>query len=224
MHAESSVAERAAVHAALADPARLRIVDHLATGDASATELQALLGMSSNLLAHHLGVLTRAGLLGRHRSEADGRRAYVRLLPGVLDSLVPEQVLAVPRVVFVCTANSARSQLAAALWSRASAVPVTSAGTHPAAGVDEGARRAARAHGLLLPRARPRRLADIREPDDYVVTVCDRAHEELDGDLTGPHWSVPDPVAAGTPAAFDAAHDELSERVARLSPRLATTH
>jgi protein-tyrosine-phosphatase len=61
--------------------------------------------------------------------------------------------------------------------------------------------------------------------DDAVVTVCDNAHEELQGaPLTGRqlalHWSVPDPVAVGTPAAFDAAYDDLAARVAHLAPRV----
>jgi DNA-binding transcriptional ArsR family regulator len=62
------LARRVAVHAALADPARLRITDTLADGDASPSELAALLAMPSNLLAHHLRVLEDAGLVSRHRS------------------------------------------------------------------------------------------------------------------------------------------------------------
>jgi ArsR family transcriptional regulator, arsenate/arsenite/antimonite-responsive transcriptional repressor / arsenate reductase (thioredoxin) len=53
-----------------------------------------------------------------------------------------------------------------------------------------------------------------------VITVCDRAHEELGG-LAALHWSVPDPVPAGDAASFDAALDELSRRVGQLAPRLA---
>src|ERR1035441_8925629 len=53
----ADVAARAAVHAALADPARLMITDTLAVGDVSPSELAALSGMPSNLLAHHLHVL-----------------------------------------------------------------------------------------------------------------------------------------------------------------------
>ncbi|HEY2686838.1 MAG TPA: ArsR family transcriptional regulator, partial [Streptosporangiaceae bacterium] len=51
------VAARAAVHAALADPARLQIIDTLGAGDTSPSELAAMLAMGSNLLAHHLHVL-----------------------------------------------------------------------------------------------------------------------------------------------------------------------
>ena len=127
---------RAAKHAALSDDVRLHIVDLLASGDLSSTELLAVLGIGSNLLAHHLKVLETAGLVARHRSEADRRRSYVRLLPGGLDLLTPVPVDRADRVVFVCTANSARSQLAASLWRQASQVPVVSAGTHPAEAVE----------------------------------------------------------------------------------------
>ena len=75
------------MHAALADPARLRITDMLADGDASPSELAAMVTMPSNLLAHHLRVLQEAGLVSRHRSEGDKRRTYLRLVPGALDVL-----------------------------------------------------------------------------------------------------------------------------------------
>src|ERR1700758_5729023 len=80
-----SLARRAAMHAALADPARLRITDMLADGDASPSELAAMVAMPSNLLAHHLRVLQEAGLVSRRRSDGDRRRTYLRLEPGALD-------------------------------------------------------------------------------------------------------------------------------------------
>ena len=46
-----------------------------------------------------------------------------------------------------------------------------------------------------------------------MITVCDRAHEELDPDDTWLHWSIPDPVPVGTKAAFDAALVELRDRI-----------
>ena len=55
-----------------------------------------------------------------------------------------------------------------------------------------------------------------------MVTVCDMAREEL-GHRAAVHWSVPNPVPAGDPASFDAAITDLSHRVQRLAPRLATT-
>jgi protein-tyrosine-phosphatase len=123
-------------------------------------------------------------------------------------------------VLFVCTANSARSHLAAALWRRASKVPAASAGTHPADAIDSGAIDAAGRHHLPLPRLRPRQISDVWHDGDLVVTVCDLAHEEL-GELAAVHWSVADPVPSGDPGSFDAALDELADRIGRLAPRLA---
>jgi protein-tyrosine-phosphatase/DNA-binding transcriptional ArsR family regulator len=226
---------RVAVLAALADPARLRIVDVLDVGDASPGELRGQLGLPSNLLAHHLKVLEQAGVVSRHRSHADKRRTYLRLHRDALSGLLPAtdapriaMVEAVERVVFVCTANSARSQLAAALWQQASPIPVTSGGTHPGSAVSPGAVSAARRHGLRLVQQRPQSLDGLLRDGDYVITVCDAAHEDTYArDEKTPirlagvsHWSVPDPVAVGTDAAFDAAYDDIARRVADLAPRL----
>jgi protein-tyrosine-phosphatase len=211
---------RAAVHAALADPARLAITDSLADGDASPSALAAMLAMPSNLLAHHLRVLEEAGLVTRHRSEGDRRRSYLRLVPGSVDTLAGARARSARRVLFVCTANSARSHLAAALWRQASTVPAASAGTRPAAAIAPGAIDAARRRQLPLPRLRPRHISDARHDGDLIVTVCDLAHEELGGQAAV-HWSVPDPVPAGDPASFDAALAELDRRVRLLAPRLA---
>lgn len=216
----SELARRAAVHAALADPARLRITDALVEGDASPSELMALLAMPSNLLAHHLRVLEDAGLITRRRSQGDRRRTYLRLVPGMLESLAGPRARRARRVLFVCTANSARSHLAAALWRRASKVPAVSAGTHPADAIDHGAIDAAGRHHLPLPRLRPRHISDVWHDGDLVVTVCDLAHEEL-GDPAAVHWSVADPVPVGDPGSFDAALDELADRIGRFAPRLA---
>jgi len=214
------LAARAAVHAALADPARLHIADTLAAGDASPSDLAVMLAMPSNLLAHHLHVLEQAGLITRRRSDGDRRRTYLQLIPAALESLTRPAARTAGRVLFVCTANSARSHLAAALWRRASAVPAASAGTRPAARVDPGAIAAARRHHLPMRRLRPCRISDVRQDGDLIITVCDMAREELGRQATV-HWSVPDPVPAGDPASFDAALAELSDRVQRLAPRLA---
>jgi len=216
----SDLARRAAVHAALADPARLVITDTLLAGDAAPSELAVMLAMPSNLLAHHLHVLEQAGVITRRRSEGDRRRNYLQLIPGALDGLTAPPANAARRVLFVCTANSARSHLAAALWRRASSVPAVSAGTHPAAAIDLGAIAAAGRHRLPLPRLRPRHMSEVRREDDLVVTVCDLAHEEL-GDAAAVHWSIPDPVPAGDPGSFDAALAQLADRVGRFAPRLA---
>lgn len=210
---------RLAKHAALADPARLRIVDLLSLGDFSPTELQAELGVPSNLLSHHLRALEEAGLATRHRSEADRRRSYLRLVTGALEGLVPGAEHGARRVLFVCTRNSARSQLATALWRQASDIPSTSAGTHPADRIAQGAFDVARRHGVELADLPPRKLEQVAGEGDFVVTVCDNAHEELTG-LDGVHWSVPDPLRLGTEEAFEKAFAEIAHRVNDLAPRM----
>jgi protein-tyrosine-phosphatase len=215
----SDLARRAVLHAALADPARLRITDTLLAGDASPSELAAMLAMPSNLLAHHLHVLEQAGIAARRRSDGDRRRTYLQLIPGTLDSLAPPPARAALRVLFVCTANSARSHLAAALWRQASTVPAVSAGTHPAEAIDPGAIATAQRHHLPMRRLRPRHIDDVRQHGDLVITVCDLAHEELT-EAGAVHWSIPDPVPAGDPDSFDAALTRLADRVGRLAPRL----
>jgi protein-tyrosine-phosphatase/DNA-binding transcriptional ArsR family regulator len=203
---------RARVHAALGEPMRLAIVDSLALTDAASGELGRGLGISTNLLAHHLRVLEDAGLILRIRSEGDRRRTYVRLR---LDDLIVaalsagsvwpwatsantvapgisrwSAVTSAPRVVFVCTRNSARSQLAAAAWGTTTA-----------------------------------RTQDVLRTDDLVVAVCDNAHEEL-APADAParlHWSVPDPVRIDTEEAFEAAYQDLAVRVDRLAHAMTRT-
>lgn len=223
---------RVARLAALADPTRLRIADHLHGGDVSPSELAAALDVSSNLLAHHLAALERAGVVTRHRSHADRRRTYLHLEQTALLGLLPDGTAPrrrPSRVVFVCTANSARSQLAAALWPLASDLPVVSAGTRPSRGVAEGAIAAARRHRLDLTGAVPQPLDGVLRDGDLVVTVCDAAHEEL-GEIHRRaagvrlaqlrHWSLPDPVADGSQRAFDATVSDLAERIAHLAAQL----
>jgi protein-tyrosine-phosphatase/DNA-binding transcriptional ArsR family regulator len=211
---------RVQVHAALADPGRLVIVDRLLLADASPSELQTALSMSSSLIAHHLGVLEGAGIVRRVRSEGDRRRSYLQLIPESLDLLVPATALHAERVVFVCTQNSARSQLAVAVWNRRSRLPAASAGTHPAATVHPGAVAAARRRHLPMRPRTPRHLDDVVRVGDLVVAVCDNAHEELPANLNHIHWSVPDPVPAADPDTFDQALDDLTERIVRLVPAL----
>jgi protein-tyrosine-phosphatase len=57
-----------------------------------------------------------------------------------------------------------------------------------------------------------------------VVTVCDLAHEELSPDPRWWHWSIPDPAAKGTNAAFDAVVRELDRRIATLAPDAENIH
>ena len=219
MNTEPTIQARAARHAALSEPARLEIVDLLTLGDWSPSELQLRLDLPSNLLAHHLNVLEHAGIVSRGRSEADRRRSYVRLEGSALIDLGVGRSVSAKRVVFVCTANSARSHLAVALWNRASEIPAASGGTHPAERIEPAAVETARRHGLSLRGRRPQLLSDIRESGDYIVTVCDNAHEELGaGDAL--HWSVPDPVRGGSEDAFESAFTDLARRVDELAPHV----
>jgi protein-tyrosine-phosphatase len=77
----------------------------------------------------------------------------------------------------------------------------------------------ARRHGLDLGGLAPRKLDEVADNRDFIVTVCDNAHEELTG-LRGLHWSVPDPLRANTLEAFEHAFTDLSHRINDLAPRL----
>ncbi|WDZ86507.1 helix-turn-helix domain-containing protein [Micromonospora cathayae] len=223
MNAElSSRVARARIHAALGDPARLAVVDTLVLGDASPGEIAHALALPSNLVAHHVKVLTDAGLVVRGRSEGDRRRTYLRLRPEALAALTPPPLDGVGRVVFVCTHNSARSQLAAALWARRVRTPATSAGTRPAARVHPRAVAVAHRHGLPLDPTGTAHVDQVVSAGDLVIAVCDNAHEELTGPLRPRlHWSVPDPVRVDTDEAFEAAYADLAGRIDRVAPAIS---
>ena len=220
---ERTLELRAARHAALGDPVRLAIVDELALSDRGPIELRRLVGLESNLLAHHLDVLEGVGMIHRSRSSGDGRRRYVHLLRGSLGDLAPGRRIQPGPALFVCTRNSARSQLAAALWRSIAGAPAESAGTHPADRVHPGAIAAAKRAGLDMSGSAPRTLDQVGKLPALVVTVCDQAHEEISPDDNWLHWSVPDPVADGGRGAFDAALTELRERIRVLigDPKVA---
>ena len=116
----------------------------------------------------------------------------------------------------MCTHNSARSQLAAALWNQHTGELARSAGTQPADEVHPAAIAAARRHGLDLTDAVPHALDDSHV-GAMVVTVCDRAHEQLDPSPDNWHWSIPDPVDIGTDDAFDDAVTQLDTRIRNLT-------
>ncbi|HEX6886636.1 MAG TPA: ArsR family transcriptional regulator, partial [Candidatus Nanopelagicales bacterium] len=115
------------------------------------------------------------------------------------------------RVVFVCSGNSARSQLAAAVWASRTGRGVSSAGTRPAARIHPGTVRVARRHGLPLLADRPASTVEVLAADDAIITVCDSADREMTVGHT--HWSVPDPVRVGTSAAFEQALADLTHRI-----------
>ncbi len=208
----ADLAQRAAVHRALGDPHRLRIVDALRRSDRTPGDLARRTGLGTNLLAFHLDGLAEAGVITRRR--------YVRLDPQVMGGIgvEPAQESTVGEgVLFVCTANSARSQFAAALFSRVTGRVAESAGSAPAETVHPLAVRVGGHYGLDLTGCRPRSYEQVTSPPDVVVSVCDRARES--GPPTAPvqlHWSVADPVG-GDEAAFRAAFDELQTRVETLA-------
>ena len=205
---------RVRVHAALADAHRLAIVDELALSDRTPSELAAMLDIESNLLAHHLTTLEAAGLIERIASQGDRRRRYIRLTPTSLQNVETPTTIAVRRVVFVCTENAARSQLAQAIWNQSHPVKAVSGGTAPAQRIHPGTLKAAARLGINLDGARPAPLPHL-ETTDLVITVCDRAHKALGTrrDVTKLHWSVPDPATNNSPRAFDTSADIIASRI-----------
>lgn len=105
------------------------------------------------------------------------------------------------RVLFLCTGNSARSQMAEG-WLRklaGDAFDVHSAGTEPRDRVHPLAVQAMAECGVDLSAARPKDLAQLVGGSwDFVITVCDRANEDCPV-LPLPHerihWSFQDPAA-----------------------------
>jgi protein-tyrosine-phosphatase len=212
-----SIVERAAIHAALGDQVRLAVAEELRLGDRTPASLGDQLQIPSNLLAHHTKILVAAGVVTKVPSEADRRRVYLHLTD-TGSAVLGRTPVQAQRILFVCTHNSARSQFAEALWREQSSVPVESAGTHPSAKVHPMAVRTARARGLNLEDASPKSLTDSAVHGALLVTVCDSADEELQPDgVPHVHWSVPDPVAAGSSSAFGQAFDTIAEQIDRLA-------
>lgn len=212
------VTERARLHAALGDPLRLRMVDSLLLGDRTFQELADAAGLPGNAAAYHLAVLDEAGLIARRASEGDRRHRYIHLRPEPLELLGLPARAVTGAVLFVCTHNSARSQFAAALWKARIGGPVDSAGTDPAGSVHPRAVQAAEAYGLDLSSSVPKGYEGVAGRPELVVSVCDRAHEA--GVPFGApmlHWSIPDPVLAGTQSAFQSAFAEIATRVDRMA-------
>jgi len=206
---------RAAIHSALGEPARLAIIDELSVSDRSPRDLGSRLQLPSNLLAHHLDTLENIGLILRSTSSGDARRRYVRLDPASMQVIGPRRISSRKPLFFLCTHNSARSQLAAAIWQARTGQPAKSAGTQPAAHIHRQAISAAKRHRIELRDIAPSALGKI--PRNFqVVTVCDLVHEELHAPLDWWHWSIPDPVPSGNPKAFDSVVTELEVRVKQV--------
>lgn len=221
----------------IADETRWRLVTALRRGDYQVGELTARLGLPQNLVSYHLSALRQGGLVQVHRSDADGRVIYYGLDLAALKAIYAELggLLQVPdardppslaprTVVFLCTANSARSQMAEAWLRHLSGGRLTarSAGTSPRpihaltrqmmgeAGIDLGDQAA---KGLEA-------LHDLRP--DLIITVCDIAREACahwGSEVPQLHWSIADPAAAPTaeqPDAFRTVRDTLRLRVEGL--------
>ncbi len=185
----------------------------------SSSEIAAALGMKSNLVAFHTNVLHERGIVRRVRSEFDGRRTYLQLIPDAFSALAADPTSVGGRVVFVCTANSARSQLAQAIWADHSGIPAASAGMHPADRVNPGTIDAATRHGISLdPDAGPERSTRWRAPRllDQRVRPGARADE-------GPRRRAlvdPRPREQRQRGAFDRTVSELRARIARVAAQL----
>jgi protein-tyrosine-phosphatase len=210
------IGQRAEIHSALGDVARLHIVDLLVESDRTVQELAAATEMPGNLLAHHLNVLEDASLIGRRRSEGDHRRRYVTLQRSALSGLTIDMIKP-GLVAFICNHNSARSQYAAAYWRSRTGQTVQSAGSEPAQAVHPTAIRVASERGVDLSDALPQGYSSLTARPELLITVCDRAREkELPQARRHAHWSIPDPVADGRVGAFRSAFDDIEQRVDAL--------
>jgi protein-tyrosine-phosphatase len=230
-------------------PLRWRLLRELAQSDRTVRELCELVGEAQNLVSYHLGKLREQGVVFARRSTADGRDAYYavdltrfgELLWSTADALhpglrppspgwgagtrgaaaiAPEAV----RVLFLCTGNSARSQIAEALLRHRSEgrVEACSAGSHPKPLHPTAVRIMRDEYGIDLDAARPKHLdvfADERF--DWVISLCDRVREICPDFPGGPatvHWSIPDPSTG--PTEGRAGHRRFRELAAELDVRV----
>src|SRR5918994_4291917 len=227
-------------------PLRWRLLSELAHSDRRVGELCALAGRRQSLISYHLRQLRDGGLVSMRRSAADGRDTYyvldlprcgellssagVALHPGLARPPRPAagggRRPALARVLFLCTGNSARSQIAEALCERLSggALSAASAGSHPKP-LHPNAVRVMRARGIDIAGRRTKHLSEFAaERFDYVISLCDRVREVCPEFPGGPgliHWSIPDPAREPgsdeeTLPAFERTATELCTRVGFL--------
>ena len=226
-------------------PVRWRLLGELAGSDRQVHELTTLVGQPQSLVSYHLGRLRKANLVTTRRSTADGRDTYYsldlalcgQLLAGAGGALHPALLLSAPaspaprggQVLFLCTGNSSRSQMAEALLRHQTGATVhaRSAGSHPKQ-VHRHAVAAMAEHGIDLTAARAKHLDEFAgQRFDYVITLCDRVREvcpDFPGAARQIHWSIPDPAQApeGYPA-FQRTAAELADRIRFLVHRIAST-
>lgn len=206
----------------VADPLRWQLVDQLARTDRRVGELAQLVGKAQNLVSYHLGELRSAGLVSARQSSADRRDTYYRLNlarcgelfvtagsalhPALQLAPLPRQLPRAAtrrrqRVLFLCTGNSARSQIAEALLADRSegAIEARSAGSHPKP-LHGNAIRVMAERGIDISGRTTKhldRFARIRF--DRVVTLCDKVKEicpDFPGAPVTAHWSMADPAAS----------------------------
>jgi ArsR family transcriptional regulator, arsenate/arsenite/antimonite-responsive transcriptional repressor / arsenate reductase (thioredoxin) len=226
-------------------PLRWRLLTELAHSDHTVHELTTLVAEPQNLVSYHLAKLRDGRLVSGRRSSADGRDTYYcvdlsrvgDLLAGTGGALHPGLRLvrgnpaepdphrARPRVLFLCTGNSARSPMAEALLGLRSGgwVDAHSAGSHPKPLHPDAARVMREEHGIDLAGHRPTHLSAFAgQRFDRVVTLCDRVREvcpEFPDAAEQVHWSIPEPDAY---PAFRQAALELDARIGFLLSTLTT--
>ncbi len=232
-------------------PLRWRLLSELARSDRMVHELTSLVGQPQNLVSYHLGKLREVRLVSSRRSSADGRDAYYTvdlarlraMLAATGAALHPGLHLAPPAdqgprpgsgtvgVLFLCTGNSARSQMAEALARARSGgtIDAHSAGSRPKA-LHPNMLRVMREHGIDIAGQRPKHLRQFAETRfDWVITLCDRVREvcpEFPGGPEAIHWSIPDPATSedddATYPAFQHTAAELETRIGFLLAALDT--
>lgn len=223
-------------------PLRWALLIELASGDYRVRELADTVDEPQNLVSYHLRLLRSAGLIDARRSNFDGRDAYYSLsltqcakaFDEAAAELHPALAPALPAkpasraVLFLCTGDSARSPMAAALLQKRGQgrIRTASAGSHPKSHLHANAIRVMRdEYDIDLSGARPQPLAAVaRRRFDCVITLCDKVREYAHNhDLTTTmHWSLPDPSAAGAGyPEFRRVANELSSRVDFFLPVLS---
>jgi ArsR family transcriptional regulator, arsenate/arsenite/antimonite-responsive transcriptional repressor / arsenate reductase (thioredoxin) len=227
-------------------PLRWRLLSELARSDRRVGELCELADRRQSLISYHLRQLRDGGLVSMRRSAADGRDTYyvlelarcgelvssagVALHPGLAPPRRPraarERGSVLARLLFLCTGNSARSQIAEALAEQLSggAVSAASAGSHPKP-LHPNAVRVMRDRGIDLAGHRSKHLSEFAaQRFDYVISLCDRVREICPEFPDWPepiHWSIPDPAREPgsdeeTLPAFERTAAELRTRIGFL--------
>ena len=220
-------------------PLRWRLLTELARSDRQVRELRDLLGQPQSLVSYHLGQLRAGGLVSARRSSADRRDAYYRvdltrctelltetgraLHPGL--GLVPapaDRVRVRTRVLFLCTGNSARSQMAEALLGQlgGDVIEAASAGSQPKP-LHPDAVLVMREHGIDISGHQAKHLDTFAgQRFGYVISLCDRVREvcpEFPGHPQMIHWSIADPSGEqDTHQAFRRVAAELRTRIGFL--------